>query len=106
MPKVQIRVDLDGEAAEKFLSLKKRLGLSSNAEVVRYLISFVYDEIAGRGLPLTPDELKRFDEWEKKKTELLNALTKPEIMQMLLAMQDEIKRLSKIVEELQKKREK
>jgi hypothetical protein len=34
-----LRVDLEAEAAENFLLLKKRLGLKNNSELIRFLIS-------------------------------------------------------------------
>lgn len=100
MPKVQIRVDLDGEAAEKFLALKKKVGLTSNAEMIRYLIAIVYEDAFLRSRPVSEEERRRFDEWEERKAKLLEALTKPEFLQMVLEMRDEIERLKRVIEEI------
>jgi len=40
-----IRVELEGEIADKFLELKLHLGLKNNAEVVRNCISVCYASI-------------------------------------------------------------
>lgn len=45
MPKVTIRIDLEGELAEKFNALKAKHGLKSNAELVRLLITAAYEKI-------------------------------------------------------------
>ena len=50
--KVTIRINLDGELAQKFKTLQGKLGINSNAEVVRNLITTTYEKY---GLsPLTP----------------------------------------------------
>ena len=38
MTKVSIRLDLEDDLAERFLSLKKKRGLKNNSEVARQLI--------------------------------------------------------------------
>jgi metal-responsive CopG/Arc/MetJ family transcriptional regulator len=38
MEKVNIRVELDGDLADQFLSLKQNRGLKNNTEVIRQLI--------------------------------------------------------------------
>lgn len=45
LKKVPIRVDFDGEDAERFQYVKKYLGLKQNTEVIRALISGKYNEI-------------------------------------------------------------
>ena len=45
--KVQIRVDLENEIAEKFLALKGRFGLTSNAQLFRLLVTLAYNEMTG-----------------------------------------------------------
>ena len=45
MTKLAIRVDLEGDIAEKFLKLKEKWGLKSYTETVRHLIKIMYDEI-------------------------------------------------------------
>ena len=42
---LQLKVLLKGEAARKFLKIKEGMGLETNAEVVRYLITREYDKI-------------------------------------------------------------
>ena len=43
--KVPIRIDFEGDDAEKFQYVKKYLGLKQNTEVIRALISGKYNEI-------------------------------------------------------------
>jgi len=43
--KVPIRIDFEGDDAEKFLYVKKYLGLKQNTEVIRALISRKYNQI-------------------------------------------------------------
>jgi hypothetical protein len=43
--KVPIRIDFDGDDAERFQYVKKYLGLKQNTEVIRALISGKYNEI-------------------------------------------------------------
>jgi len=40
--KVEIRMVLQGEVAEKFLRIKKHFMLRNNAEVIRYMVSETY----------------------------------------------------------------
>ena len=47
--KIHIRLDLEGEVAKRFLYLKKRLGIKSNAELLRLLISQEYQRLIGSG---------------------------------------------------------
>ncbi len=51
------------------------------------------------GLPLTEEAVREVEEWEREKSKLLEALTKPEVLQLILSMKDEIERLKKLVEE-------
>lgn len=44
---IEIRLHLTGEAAEKFLYIKKRRGLQANTEVIRALIQEEYMRVAG-----------------------------------------------------------
>ena len=48
--KVTIRIDLDGEMAQKFSYLKNKSGLKTNADVVRLMITQKYDEDKKREL--------------------------------------------------------
>jgi len=43
--KVPIRIDFEGDDAERFQYVKKYLGLKQNTEVIRALISGKYNEI-------------------------------------------------------------
>jgi len=43
--KIPIRIDFEGEDAEKFEFVKKWLGLSQNTEVIRSLIAEKYREL-------------------------------------------------------------
>ena len=43
--KVRIRLDLKGELAEKFIALKKSFGLTTNAQLVRLLVTIAYNEM-------------------------------------------------------------
>jgi len=45
---IHVKVVLQGEMARRFLAIKKRFGLESNAEVIRLLITLEYEKIAGR----------------------------------------------------------
>lgn len=42
---IQIRLDLKGDIAEKFMQIKKRYGLESNTDLLRLLISKTYEEL-------------------------------------------------------------
>jgi hypothetical protein len=50
-----IRVELEGEIANKFLELKLYLGLKNNAEVVRNCISICYASLFREGEPQRKD---------------------------------------------------
>ena len=43
--KVTIRLDLEGQPAEKFSDLKNKYGLKTNADVVRFLITSKWEEV-------------------------------------------------------------
>ncbi|MEM4206958.1 MAG: hypothetical protein QXQ43_06770 [Nitrososphaerota archaeon] len=43
--KVEVRVEFEGEFADKFLFVKRDLGLKNNTEVVRHLIKEAYEKI-------------------------------------------------------------
>jgi len=43
--KVQIKVDLTGEAAQKLKLIKEYYGITSNAEIVRLLITRMYAQL-------------------------------------------------------------
>ena len=45
LSKVPIRIDFEGDDAERFQYVKKYLGLKQNTEVIRALISGKYNEI-------------------------------------------------------------
>jgi len=45
---IHIKVVLQGEMARRFLTIKKRFGLESNAEVIRLLITLEYEKITSR----------------------------------------------------------
>ena len=45
MEEVVIRIILEGEDAQKFEAVKRYLGLKSNTEVIRFLVSSKYHEI-------------------------------------------------------------
>ncbi len=51
------------------------------------------------GLPLTPEAVREVEEWEKEKARLLEAMTKPEILSLIMSLRDEIERLKRLVEE-------
>jgi len=42
---LRISINLEGEMAQKFLTIKKRWGLESNTDVVRMLISWYHDQV-------------------------------------------------------------
>ena len=42
-----LKVTLEGEVKKRFLLLKKKLGMESNSDVVRFLISQHYDKLFG-----------------------------------------------------------
>lgn len=45
MDKIDVRVELEGDIATKFLAIKNRYGLKNNTEVVRQIITSVHDGI-------------------------------------------------------------
>ena len=45
--KVSIRIDLDGELAKRFQLIKLKMGVKSNSELVRILISREYSRLYG-----------------------------------------------------------
>lgn len=42
---IQVRVVFEGEEAAKFNAIKKKYGLKSNADVIRFLIAREYERI-------------------------------------------------------------
>jgi hypothetical protein len=46
---IQIRLNLEGELADKFLKIKKRYGLESNTDLIRLLIVQAYDQLKKEG---------------------------------------------------------
>jgi hypothetical protein len=46
---IQIRINLEGELADKFLKMKKRYGLESNTDLIRLLIVQAYDQLKKEG---------------------------------------------------------
>jgi integrase len=51
------------------------------------------------GLPLTEEAVKEIEEWEEKKAKLLETMTKPEILGLIMSLREEIERLKKLVDE-------
>ena len=45
---IQVKVLLKGESARRFLKLKERYGLESNAETVRHMITEEYERVISR----------------------------------------------------------
>jgi len=43
--RIEVRVVLNGEVAQRFLEIKKRKGIGNNADVVRFVISEYYEEM-------------------------------------------------------------
>ena len=43
MDKIDVRVELEGEIASKFLAIKKGYGLKNNTEVIRQLITSAHE---------------------------------------------------------------
>jgi len=52
------------------------------------------------GLPLNEDALKEVEEWEKRKSEALSQLTKPDFIKIFMSMQREIEMLKMEIEKL------
>jgi len=46
--KLNIRLELKGENAKKFHTIKQRYGLKKNTEIIRFLISQEYAKIEGQ----------------------------------------------------------
>ncbi|AAB89630.1 predicted coding region AF_1631 [Archaeoglobus fulgidus DSM 4304] len=46
---LSLRIVMDDEMETKFYEIKKELGLSSNAEVVRFLVNRFYKELVKKG---------------------------------------------------------
>jgi hypothetical protein len=42
---LQLKVVLDGEMAERFLTIKKRFGFESNSDLIRMIITKAYEEM-------------------------------------------------------------
>jgi len=103
MPKLQVRVDLDGEIAEKFEALKRKTGISSNAQLVRFMVSYMYEDIVERGRPFSPEERAELEGWEKRKLDALKSIADPEFLNWLLEHTDELEVLKKLYEELKSK---
>ena len=61
-PYVNLRCDLEGPVAERFLALKQAFGLETNAEVVRLAVKVASDAIL-TDLPEIPTSTRRAD-WE------------------------------------------
>lgn len=51
------------------------------------------------GLPLTEEAVREVEEWEERKAKLLEAMTNPEILNLIMSLREEIERLKKIIEE-------
>jgi hypothetical protein len=55
--KMVLRVDLDEDHASKFQTIKKRMGLRSNTEVIRSMITLRYAEIQPDKAEVEPQEV-------------------------------------------------
>ncbi|WP_456468772.1 tyrosine-type recombinase/integrase [Archaeoglobus sp.] len=51
------------------------------------------------GLPLTEEAVREVEEWEERKAKLLEVMTKPEILSLIMSLREEIERLKKLVDE-------
>jgi len=47
--RIQIRLDLEGELAQKFNAVKRKKGLVNNTDVVRLLINETYESLPRKG---------------------------------------------------------
>lgn len=47
--KLEVRVVLEGEVAQRFLAIKKRKGIGNNADVVRFVVSEYYEQMNKQG---------------------------------------------------------
>jgi len=47
--RIQIRLDLEGELAEKFKAVKRKRGLVNNTDVLRLLINETYETLPTKG---------------------------------------------------------
>jgi len=45
---VQVRLVLEGEMAKRFITIKRKYGLETNADVLRLLITLEYEKITGQ----------------------------------------------------------
>ena len=43
--KIQLRLDLQGDLAEKFKAIKQRKGIVNNTDVVRFIINEAYEDL-------------------------------------------------------------
>jgi len=43
--KLEVRVVLNGEVAQRFLEIKRRKGIGNNADVVRFVVSEYYEQM-------------------------------------------------------------
>jgi len=61
---LNLRIKMDKDLEDKFNTIKNELGLSSNAEVVRFLVNRFYKEIMKKGgliWILLPNIIKNLD---------------------------------------------
>ena len=63
MSEIRIGVNLEGELAKKFLAVKKKLAINSNADVVRWLINWYYEK---EGLTIEESRFEYFNLDEDK----------------------------------------
>ena len=52
------------------------------------------------GLPLTEEAIQEVEEWEKRKSEALSQLTKPDFIKIFMSMQRELEMLKMEIEKL------
>jgi hypothetical protein len=45
-----VKIELHDEKEEKFLELKKNLGISANTEVINFTLNRCYQEFLGKGI--------------------------------------------------------
>jgi len=46
---LQLRIKLEGEAYQRFMRLKRKLALENNTDLVRLMITRMYEEEYGKG---------------------------------------------------------